>query len=113
MRPDFSSNSPNFYSKTKGLIENAVANLDIKKVFIYRPSLLIGERSKLGQSTRLGEEIFAAVYEKTKFLFSGVLRKYEPITAKLVAEAMVKNALSSSSDQKQIISNQDMHLRRA
>jgi len=104
-----SSNSANFYSKTKGLIENAVSNLDIQKVRIYRPSLLIGERGKLGQPTRLGEEIFTAVYHKAKFIFSGILRKYEPITAKSVAEAMVKNAIADSSDKKQIISNEQMH----
>ena len=104
-----SSNSANFYSKTKGLIENAVSNLDIKKIRIYRPSLLIGERGKLGQSTRLGEEIFTVVYQKAKFLFTGFLRKYEPITAKSVAAAMIKNALADTANKKQIISNQDMH----
>lgn len=103
------SKSTNFYTKTKGLIESAVSKLDLKKVRIYRPSLLIGERGKLGQKRRLGEEIFAAVYNKAKFLFSGPLRPYEPITAKKVAQTMVKMALAESVEKNQIILNQAMH----
>lgn len=101
--------SANFYSKTKGQVEKAISNLDLNKFRIYRPSLLIGKRDKLGQPNRLGEEIFTAVYNKAKFLFTGFLKQYEPITAERVAEAMLKNALTDSSDKKEIISNQAMH----
>jgi len=101
--------STNFYSRTKGEIEKAVADLGIKKLRIYQPSLLIGKRDKLGQPFRLGEEIVTALYHKGKFLFSGILRKYEPITAEKVALAMVKNAIADSVKVKEIISNKEMH----
>ena len=101
--------SANFYSKTKGQVEKAISNLDLNKFRIYRPSLLIGKRDKLGQPNRLGEEIFTAVYNKAKFLFTGFLKQYEPITAERVAEAMLTNALADTADKKEIISNQAMH----
>ncbi|AZZ35483.1 hypothetical protein CIK05_01260 [Bdellovibrio sp. qaytius] len=104
-----SAKSANFYSRTKGQIENAVSNLEIKKVRIYRPSLLIGKREKLGQPSRLGEEIFTVVYNNAKFLFSGFMKKYEPITAEKVATAMFNKAVANTSLVKEIISNQDMH----
>ena len=104
-----STTSTNFYSRTKGEIEKAVASLELKKLCIYQPSLLIGKRDKLGQPTRLGEEIVTALYHKGKFLFSGILGKFEPITAEKVALAMVKNAIADSENVKEIISNKEMH----
>lgn len=101
--------SANFYSKTKGQVEKAISNLGLNKFRIYRPSLLIGQRDKLGQPIRLGEEIFAAIFKKAKFLFIGFLKQYEPITAVKVAEAMLKNAVVDSKEKKEIILNQDMH----
>lgn len=101
--------STNFYSRTKGEIENAVSELGIKKVRIYQPSLLIGKRDKLGQPTRLGEELVTAFYNKGKFLFSGILGKFEPITAEKVALAMVKNAIADTAKAKMVISNKEMH----
>lgn len=101
--------STNFYSRTKGEIEKAVTALGINKLRIYQPSLLIGKRDKLGQPTRLGEELVTAFYNKGKFLFSGILRKYEPITAEKVALAIAKNAIADSAKEKEIISNQEMH----
>lgn len=101
--------STNFYSRTKGEIEKAVADLGIKKLRIYQPSLLIGKRDKLGQPKRLGEEIVTALYYKSKFLFSGILRKYEPITAEKVALAMAKNAIADSGKTHIVILNQEMH----
>lgn len=104
-----SATSTNFYSRTKGEIEKTIADLGIQKLRIYQPSLLIGKRDKLGQPKRLGEEIVTALYYKSKFLFSGILRKYEPITAEKVALAMAKNAIADSSKTSMVISNQDMH----
>lgn len=101
--------STNFYSRVKGETEKDVAKLGLKKVRIYQPSLLIGTRDKLGQPSRLGEELVTAVYKKAKFLFKGPMKKYEPIAAESVALAMAKNAISDATKDKMIISNKDMH----
>lgn len=104
-----SASSNNFYSRVKGETEKDVLALGLKKVRIYQPSLLIGTRNKLGQPSRLGEEIVTAVYNSAKFLFKGFLKKYEPITAEKVALAMAKNAIADSAKEKMVISNKEMH----
>jgi uncharacterized protein YbjT (DUF2867 family) len=103
------ANSSNFYSRVKGEAENDITDLGLKKVRIYQPSLLIGKRGALGQPRRLAEEVFTTVYNNTKFLFKGFMKKYEPITAENVALAMAKNAIANSDKINQIISNQEMH----
>lgn len=101
--------SSNFYTRTKGEAENAVNGLGLKKVRIYQPSLLIGQRTKLGQPARVGEEVATTVYNATKFLFVGFMKNYKPITAEQVALAMAKNALTDSGKDKMIVSNKEMH----
>lgn len=101
--------STNFYSRVKGETEKDVLGLGLKKIRIYQPSLLIGTRDNLGQPSRLGEEIVTAVYNNVKFLFKGLMKKYEPITAEKVALAMAKNAISDSAKDKMIVSNKEMH----
>lgn len=101
--------STNFYSRVKGEAEKDVAALGLKKIRIYQPSLLIGMRDKLGQPSRLGEEIVTSIYNNAKFLFKGFMKKYEPITAEKVALAMAKNAIADSAKDKMVISNKNMH----
>lgn len=101
--------SINFYSRVKGEVEKSVVGLGLKKVRIYQPSLLIGARQKLGQSSRWVEDVSMAIYKKIEFLFAGMLKKYEPITAEKVAAAMIKNALADLPSEKMIISNKEMH----
>lgn len=70
-----------FYNKTKGEIEEAVKKIGFESCFIFRPSLLLGNRSHV----RFGESIAQAVFPKIAFLFP---KKYRPIQSKLVAAAM-------------------------
>lgn len=101
--------SSNFYQRVKGEAEKAIVSLGLKKVRIYHPSLLMGARGTLGQPTRLGEEVFTAIYKKSKFLFKGFMKKYEPITAEKVALAMAKNAIANSDKSNMLVSNKEMH----
>lgn len=100
--------SSNFYSRVKGEVEKSITDLAIKKVRIYQPSLLIGRRATLGQPRRISEEVFTKVYENTKFLFKGFLKKYEPITAENVALSMTKHAMANSKEDRLVISNAEM-----
>lgn len=81
-------NSPIFYSKMKGKLEEEIKRVPFESLAILRPSLLLGDR----QEFRLGERIAAAVYTKVPFLFSGPLKKYKAIEGKTVASAMYKAA---------------------
>lgn len=77
-----------FYSRVKGEVENALAELGLPAVLIFRPSLLLGER----QEHRFGESVAAAVTKVINPLMVGGLRKYRGIEGLTVARAMVAAA---------------------
>lgn len=81
-------NSPIFYSKMKGKLEEAIKQIPFESTSIFRPSLLLGNR----QEFRLGERAAAAIFKKMPFLFAGPLKKYRAIEGKTVASAMYKAA---------------------
>jgi uncharacterized protein YbjT (DUF2867 family) len=78
-----------FYSRVKGETEAAITALPFEGRQIFRPSILVGER----RERRAGESFGAAVMRGTAFALLGPLRKYRPIAAATVAEAMVRVAL--------------------
>src|SRR5690606_25113743 len=54
-----SARSKVFYSRTKGELEDALAALSLQALVIARPSLLLGDRQRLGQPHRRGEHLAA------------------------------------------------------
>lgn len=78
-----------FYNRVKGETEEAVRSLPFRAVHIFRPSLLLGERN----DSRPFERVAVAMSRGMGFLWSGPLRKYRPVTAEDVAEAMIAHAL--------------------
>lgn len=82
-----------FYSRVKGRMEKAVAALDFAAVHIFRPSLLLGERSE----HRAGEALAQRLAPLAAKLTRGPLRRYQPVTADDVAEAMLRIALRGDS----------------
>lgn len=78
-----------FYSRVKGETEAAVTALPFEGRQIFRPSIFVGERNE----RRAGESLGVAVMRGTAFALIGPLRKYRPIAAATVAEAMVRVAL--------------------
>lgn len=84
--------SKNFYLRTKGEVEQALTALPFQAVHIFRPSLLLGKR---GESRR--GESFAIVAAKVfQFLCVGPLRKYHPVSAMKVGQAMVAAAKANA-----------------
>jgi len=77
-----------FYSRVKGETESAIRRLTFQGVQIFRPSLLLGERSEV----RLGERIAMVVAPSLSLVLLGRLRRYRPIRAETVARAMVNLA---------------------
>lgn len=78
-----------FYSRVKGETEAAVVALPFEGRQIFRPSILVGERHE----HRSGESLGLAVMRGMALAMVGPLRKYRPIAAATVAEAMVRVAL--------------------
>lgn len=83
--------SPAFYTRVKGETEAAVTALPFEGRQIFRPSILVGERAE----NRPGERAGIVAMKGAAFLLLGPLRKYRPIAAATVAEAMVRVALQA------------------
>ena len=81
--------SPIFYSKVKGQMEEAVKPMPFLAVHIFQPSLLVGPR----QQKRPGERLAQLILPRLNFLFLGPLKKYRPVTAENVAKAMLHAAM--------------------
>ncbi len=81
------SKSKNFYLRIKGELEDAVGTLPFKKIVIFQPSLLLGERKE----KRAGETI-AAFFSVPLTKIIPALKKYRPIKAETVAQAMINSA---------------------
>jgi uncharacterized protein YbjT (DUF2867 family) len=77
-----------FYSKVKGQLEEALQKLDFWSIHIFRPSLLLGERNE----NRFGEEVAGKIGKLIDRFTGGLLTKYKPIEADVVAKAMVAAA---------------------
>ncbi len=85
------ASSKSFYTRIKGKLDEAVQNLGFNSVLIVRPSFLDGDRNEF----RLGERIgigFANVLCKLPGL-----KKYHPIKAKNVAQAMISGIKKETS----------------
>ena len=77
-----------FYNRVKGEVEEAISRLSFEAVQIFRPSLLLGERAEFRFGERVAEK-FSSIFS---FLFIGALKKYRPVHARTVAQAMVSVA---------------------
>ena len=84
------ANSTVFYTKTKGEMENEVSKTFIKRIFIFRPSLLIRKTKE----SRAIETLSGYIMIFIGFLFFGRLKKYRAIKTKTVALAMIRIANS-------------------
>jgi uncharacterized protein YbjT (DUF2867 family) len=79
------SHSKNFYLRVKGELEDALSAMRFDALHIFHPSFLIGERTE----SRSGEAAVKVIGGALGFLLVGPLRKYRPISAAVVAAAMV------------------------
>jgi uncharacterized protein YbjT (DUF2867 family) len=77
-----------FYNRVKGEVEQAIARYGFQGFYIFRPSLLLGNR----QEKRPSEEFMKNLMRCFSFVFVGALKKYKPIESKAVAYAMVETA---------------------
>ncbi|RMG80636.1 MAG: oxidoreductase [Bacteroidetes bacterium] len=77
-----------YYSRVKGQIEEAVRGLDFWATHIFRPSVLLGERPE----NRWGESVAGRIGKFLDGISGGLLTKYRPIEADVVAKAMVNAA---------------------
>ena len=94
------ANSKIFYSRVKGELENALAQMPFEGLVIARPSMLVGNREALGQPTRRGEELASALGKVLGFLIPA---NYKPVEAAAVASALL-SAVPSAKGKKVLLS---------
>lgn len=75
-----------YYNRVKGDIEKAIMKLNIPNINIFRPSLLLGNRSE----KRMGEQVGAAIAKLMNPVMLGRLRRYRAIKGANVAKAMYR-----------------------
>lgn len=78
-----------FYSQVKGMTEEALKNIGFKQLVIFRPSLLLGERSE----SRIAEKVSGLMMNTLNFL---IPINYKAIKAEIVANSMLIMALKST-----------------
>jgi uncharacterized protein YbjT (DUF2867 family) len=90
-----------FYNRVKGEMQDAITVLGFDSVVILQPSLLLGDRTALGQPVRAGEVWGAR-------LMGWLPRSVRPIPATRVAEGMLR-ALASPTPGIQVLRSGDLH----
>ena len=85
------SESSNFYTKIKGDTEDDLKTVGLKALFIWQPSILIGQRKK----RRLLETAAVFVMKISGPFLVGRLKKYRAIKALDVARAIYKQSLKN------------------
>jgi len=82
---DASPNSPIFYSKMKGQLEEAVRALGFLKLSIFNPPLLIRKNTD-----RIGEVAGLKAFHFLNKL--GIFRSQQPLSTEILAQAMINSA---------------------
>ena len=77
-----------FYNQVKGKTELAVKKQKYWSIHIFQPSVLLGERNE----NRWGEAIAGRIGKVLDNISGGLLSKYRPVEADVVAKAMVNAA---------------------
>ncbi len=77
-----------FYTKMKGETEQDIINLNLDHTYIFRPSMILGDRKE----SRPLEKVFIGIFKLINPLFMGGMNKYKGIEAADIAKAMVNSA---------------------
>jgi uncharacterized protein YbjT (DUF2867 family) len=82
---DANANSKIFYVRTKGQVEADIIALGFEHTYIFRPSMLVGDRKE----SRPAERFFIGLFSVLDPLFAGSWKRYHSIRVKDLATAMI------------------------
>jgi uncharacterized protein YbjT (DUF2867 family) len=77
-----------FYTRTKGETEQDIINQNFDHTYIFRPSMILGDRKE----SRPIEKVFIGIFKFINPLFMGGMSKYKGIEARDIAKSMVNSA---------------------
>lgn len=92
-----------FYTATKGKTERDIIDLDFDHAYIFRPSMILGDRKE----KRPLEKVLQVIFKVINPLFIGTLKKYRGCEAENIARAMV-NAADRLHDKVKILHWEEM-----
>lgn len=81
-----------FYNRVKGELEDALSALPAEALLIVRPSLLLGDRTVLGQTVRPAEKWAQAIFKLLGFVMP---LGWRPVAAQRVAAVLLAKLPSS------------------
>lgn len=91
-----------FYNQVKGKTENDLQEVGFEQLHVFRPSLLLGNRSEF----RFGEQVASILMKPLVWL--RLFKNFRPIYDHQVAKSMVKVALGEKKSKFEIYSSGDM-----
>lgn len=97
-------NSPFYYNRVKGKLEHALIELNLQRLSIIRPSLLVGDREEF----RFGEKVGEFALKILNPLLVGPLKRTRAIHANQVAKAMIVIALHGKKQPVSIYHSQEL-----
>ena len=97
-------NSAFYYNRVKGKLEHDLKELNLQRLSIIRPSLLVGNRDEF----RFGEKAGEAVLKVAKPFLVGPLKRSRAIEASQVAKAMIVIALHGKKQPVTIYPSQEL-----
>ena len=100
------ADSANFYQRTKGEAEEALARLGFAQLTILRPSLIDDEGAR--RDYRAGERLVLPL-ARLVFAVVGRTRRYAPISADVIAKAMVRLAFDNTTDRVRWVESDELH----
>ena len=101
-----STTSGNFYLKTKGAVEDAVADIGFESFVTLRPSILDDGGKR--QEQRLGEQVVLPV-ARAIFSLIGKTHRWAPIGIDVVGTAMVRLGFDATNQRVRVIESDQIH----
>ena len=98
--------SANFYQRTKGEAEDALARLGYAQLTVLRPSLIDDEGAR--RDYRAGERLVLPL-ARVVFAVIGRTGRYAPISADVIAKAMVRLAFDNTTDRVRWVESEELH----
>ena len=84
--------SPFFYSRVKGRMEQGLIEIELPHLFIYKPSLLTGDRGEF----RLGERLTEGIFQLLNPILIGPFKRMRSIEGKQLAYSMYHYAIHNT-----------------
>ena len=100
------ASSGNFYLRTKGEADDALAQLGFAQLTIVRPSLIDDDGTR--PEARLGERL-ALPLSRAVFSIIGKTHRYAPIRADVIARALVRLAFDDTTERVRILESDRLH----